>query len=25
VEVTFDPPWGHNNISEAGKLELGLT
>jgi len=25
VEVTFDPPWGHDNISEAGKLELGLT
>ena len=24
VEVTFDPPWGHDNISEAGKLELGL-
>ena len=25
VAVTFDPPWGHDNISEAGKLELGLT
>ena len=25
VEVTFDPPWEHDNISEAGKLELGLT
>ena len=25
VEVTFDPAWGHDNITEAGKLELGLT
>ena len=25
VRVTFDPEWGHDNISEAGKLELGLT
>ena len=24
VKVTFDPEWGHDNISEAGKLELGL-
>ena len=24
VVVTFDPPWGHASISEAGKLELGL-
>ena len=24
VQVTFDPAWGHDNISEAGKLELGL-
>ena len=24
VQVTFDPPWGHDNITEAGKLELGL-
>jgi len=24
VEVTFDPAWGHDNITEAGKLELGL-
>ena len=24
VEVTFEPQWGQDNISEAGKLELGL-
>ena len=24
VTVTFDPPWTHDSISEAGKLELGL-
>ena len=25
VEVTFDPAWDRDNITEAGKLELGLT
>ena len=24
VEVTFNPAWDRNNITEAGKLELGL-
>ena len=24
VTVTFEPPWTHDSISEAGKLELGL-
>jgi len=24
VEVTFDPAWDRDNITEAGKLELGL-
>tara|TARA_R110000765_G_scaffold4017_1_gene12717 strand:+ start:225 stop:599 length:375 start_codon:yes stop_codon:yes gene_type:complete len=24
VEVTFTPAWGHDSITEAGKLELGL-
>jgi len=24
VQVTFEPAWSHDNISEAGKLELGL-
>jgi FeS assembly SUF system protein len=24
VEVVFDPPWGPDRISDAGKLELGL-
>ena len=24
VEVTFDPPWGKENITEAGRLELGI-
>ena len=24
VTVTFEPPWTHDSICEAGKLELGL-
>jgi FeS assembly SUF system protein len=24
VEITFDPPWNQDMISEAAKLELGL-
>ncbi len=24
VEITFDPPWDQDMISEEGKLELGL-
>ena len=24
VQVVFEPLWGHDNISEDGKLELGL-
>ena len=24
VKVTFDPAWARDNITEAGKLELGL-
>lgn len=24
VEVVFDPPWGPDKISDAGKLELGI-
>jgi len=24
VQVTFDPPWTNDSITEAGKLELGL-
>ncbi|MCS6824833.1 MAG: SUF system Fe-S cluster assembly protein [Cytophagaceae bacterium] len=24
VEVTFDPPWNHDMMSEAAKLELGF-
>ena len=24
VELTFDPPWDFNNLSEEVKLELGL-
>jgi metal-sulfur cluster biosynthetic enzyme len=24
VTVTFEPPWTHDSISEAGRLELGL-
>jgi metal-sulfur cluster biosynthetic enzyme len=24
VEITFDPPWNQDMISDAAKLELGL-
>ena len=24
VEITFDPPWSQDLISEEGKMELGL-
>ena len=24
VEITFDPPWSHDLMSEGAKLELGL-
>ena len=24
VDVTFEPPWGQDKISEAGQLELGI-
>lgn len=24
LELTFDPPWGQELISEAGRLELGM-
>lgn len=24
LELTFDPPWSQENISEEGRLELGL-
>ncbi len=24
IELTFDPPWNQNNMSEAAKVELGI-
>jgi metal-sulfur cluster biosynthetic enzyme len=24
VELTFDPPWNHNMMSEAARLETGM-